>query len=210
MTRTQILDIHESQAIPKAKEIIRAGGIIAFPTDTIYGVAGDMFNPQAINAIYRIKERSKLKAIPVLIGDIQQLEVLVLGVDDRTIKIAETFWPGPLTLVLPKKPAIPKELSPYPTIGVRMPNHKFTLALLRSTGPLATTSANISGDENPRTCQDVINQLGGRIDLVLDGGTTPGSTASTVVDVSSKTFKLLREGPISLKDIHALFDEDNQ
>lgn len=209
MRHTRIFDVHDPEAIPKAKEVIKTGGTIAFPTDTIYGLAVDLFNPEAIKSIYKIKERSILKPIPILIGDIQQLDSLVLNVSDRIPTIANAFWPGPLTLILPKGPAIPKELSPYPTIGVRMPDHKFTMSLLKSTGPLATTSANISGDENPRTCQDVLDQLDNRIDLILDGGPTPGSMASTVLDTTGETYQILREGPISLAEINALFKEDN-
>jgi L-threonylcarbamoyladenylate synthase len=203
-----ILSVDNPLAISEAVKIIAKGGIIAFPTDTIYGVAGDVFNPKAIEKIYLIKERSMQKAIPVLIGDIQHLECLVSEMSDKARKLAETFWPGPLTLILPKNPALPETLSPYPTIGVRMPDHQFTLALLRATGPLATTSANISGDANPTKSQDVLEQLGGKIDLLLDGGDTPGSTASTVVDTSGPELKILREGPISLEHLNALLSED--
>lgn len=208
MPETRVLSTQDPQAIPAAQEIIQEGGLIAFPTDTIYGVAGAPFNPEALRKLYAAKERPEEKALPVLIGDLRQLEALVASVSEPVRKIAAAFWPGALTLILPKGPKIPPELSPYPTIGVRMPNLPFTLDLLQQTGPLAATSANLSDGPNPTTAADVLRQLGGRIDLLLDGGPTPGAIASTVVDVTTAEIKVLREGPIHLADLQAsLFEE---
>ena len=208
MTETAILSIHDPGAIQKAKEIIKLGGTIAFPTDTVYGLAVDVFNNNAIREIYAIKERSMLKALPVLIASMSQLETLVSRMDEKAETLAEAYWPGPLTLILPKAPRLPELLSPYPTIGVRMPDYPFTLDLLQETGPLATTSANISGESNPVTAQDVLEQLGGRIDLLLDGGETPGATPSTVVETMGPKIRILREGPISKAEIDALINKD--
>lgn len=208
MIETSILSIYDPGAIQKAKDIIKRGGTIAFPTDTVYGLAVDVFNNTAIREIYAIKERSMLKALPVLIASMTQLETLVSDMDERAKILAKAHWPGPLTLILPKTPGLPELLSPYPTIGVRMPDYPFTLELLESTGPLATTSANISGESNPVTAQDVLEQLGGRIDLLLDGGETPGAAPSTVVDTIGPEIKILREGPISQAEIDALINED--
>ena len=202
MLETAVLATNDPQAIPAAAQILSAGGLIAFPTDTIYGVAGDPFNPESLKKIYLAKQRPDEKALPVLIGSLDQLARLVSSLSPVVDALAKAFWPGPLTLVLPKHPDLSPELSAYPTVGVRMPDHPFTLALLGQTGPLATTSANISGGPNPTTAQEVLAQLGGRIDLVLDGGPTPGPAASTVVDVSTPDFKILREGPISLSDLN--------
>lgn len=208
MIETLILPVEDPQAILAAENIINQGGLIAFPTDTIYGVAGDPFNPQAIEDIYRVKERSEEKALPVLIGEFSQLKSLVSHMRGDIEKIAAAFWPGALTLVLSKAPNLPPELSAYPTIGVRMPDQAFTLSLLKETGPLATTSANKSGGPNPTSATDVMEQLGGRIDLILDGGPTPGPTASTVVDVTTSNYRILRDGPIRLADLQSLFDKD--
>lgn len=202
MLETAILATTDPQAIPAAMQILSAGGLVAFPTDTIYGVAGDPFNPDSLKKIYLAKQRPDEKALPVLIGSLAQLPRLVPSHSSEVEALARAFWPGPLTLVLPKHPDLPPELSAYTTVGVRMPEHPFTLALLRQTGPLATTSANISGGPNPTTAQEVLAQLGGRIDLILDGGPTPGPTASTVVDVTTPNFRILREGPISLSDLN--------
>lgn len=206
MLTTQILSTDHPQALTVAKEIIQEDGLVAFPTDTIYGVAADAFSPSGIQKIYAAKERPQEKALPVLIGTLEQLDELVLFVSDQVRKIAQAFWPGALTLILPKGPHVPPDLSSYPTIGIRMPDLAFTLRLLQETGPLATTSANISGGPNPTTAQDVMNKLGGWVDLILDGGATPGLKASTVIDATTPEFQVLREGLITQADIKALFD----
>ena len=208
MLETAILPTNAPQAIATAAQIIAAGGLVAFPTDTIYGVAGNPFNSDSLKKIYIAKQRPDEKALPVLIGSLEQLDRLISSLSPDVEVIARAFWPGPLTLVLPKNPNLPPELTAYPTVGVRMPDHPFTLALLRQTGPLATTSANISGGPNPTTAQEVLAQLGGRIDLVLDGGPTPGPAASTVVNVSTPEYKIIREGPISLSDLKNLSRQD--
>lgn len=205
MSKTEILTIQHPHAIETAKRIIENHGTIAFPTDTVYGIAANAFSPEGIQKIYIAKQRSAEKALPVLIGDLEHLPGLCGFINERTMKIAGAFWPGALTLILPKGPDIPSDLTPYPTIGVRMPNHEFTLNLLRETGPLATTSANLSGEPNPTTAQEVYDQLDGHVDLILDGGPTPGPIASTVIDVSGPELKLLRQGPISLEAIQAVF-----
>jgi len=198
---TRILSIQDPQAISIAAKIIRQGSLIVFPTDTIYGLAADPWNGQAIHDIYIAKGRPQEKAIPVLIGSLPQLSLITQSLSVRMLALATFFWPGPLTLVLPKKETLPEELSQYTTLGVRMPDNPFTLALLLQTGPLATTSANISGTSNPVNAQDVISQLNGRVDLILDGGSTPGDSASTVVDCTNDNLIILREGPISYNDL---------
>lgn len=208
MIKAVLMPINDPDAIPAAVKLIREGGLIAFPTDTVYGVAADPFNPKALQKIYAAKQRPDEKALPALIGGLEQLGQLVATVDRSVYKIALTFWPGALTLILPKRADVPVELSPYPTIGIRMPNLAFTLALLKQTGPLATTSANRSGAQNPTTADDVLTQLGGEIDLILDGGPTAGSTASTVVDLTEAKIRILREGPISLSEIQKCIAEE--
>ena len=198
---THILSIKDPQAISIAAKIIEQGGLVVFPTDTIYGLAADPWSGQAIQDIYTAKGRPQEKAIPVLIGSLPQLSLITQGLSARMLALATFFWPGPLTLVLPKKEGLPVELSQYATLAVRMPDNPFTLALLLQTGPLATTSANISGTSNPVNTRDVIRQLNGRVDLILDGGSTPGNYASTVVDCTNDDLIILREGPISYDDL---------
>jgi L-threonylcarbamoyladenylate synthase len=201
--KTKILSIDDPEAILEAKQVLSQHGTIVFPTDTVYGIAAKAFDPISITKLYAIKKRPQDKALPVLIGDLSQLASLVLYVSEQAQHIAEAFWPGALTLILPKGPDLPPELSPYPTIGVRMPNLDFTLRLLRQTGPLATTSANLSGGPNPTTVGDVSDQLGDRPNLILDGGPTPGLIASTVLDLTGPEIKVLRQGPISLEAIQS-------
>jgi tRNA threonylcarbamoyl adenosine modification protein (Sua5/YciO/YrdC/YwlC family) len=202
-----ILSTDNPLAISSAMQVLQQDGLIAFPTDTIYGLAASAFNPKGILKIYAAKQRSEEKALPILIGDFSQLDSLVLFIREPVRRIAETFWPGALTLILPKGPNIPSELSGYPTIGIRMPNLAFTLNLLQKTGPLATTSANISDGPNPTSAEDVVAQLGEEVDLILDGGPTPGPIASTVVDASGPSLKILREGPITLVELESVFEE---
>ena len=204
----KIISTDDPQAISTAQQVLQQDGLIAFPSDTIYGLATSAFNPTGILKIYAAKQRPEEKALPVLIGDFAQLDSLVLFIPAPVRRIAEIFWPGPLTLILPKGPSIPNELSAYATIGVRMPNLAFTLKLLKATGPLATTSANISNGANPTSAEDVVAQLGDAVDLILDGGPTPGATASTVVDARGPSLKILRKGPIRLSDLQSLFENE--
>jgi L-threonylcarbamoyladenylate synthase len=207
MTATPVLSIEDPQAIPTAGKILANHGLVVFPTDTVYGVAAQVTSPPGIRSIYAAKERPEEKALPILIGEITQLDPLILSTTKTVRQITRAFWPGPLTLILPKSAAVPLELSPYPTVGIRMPGLPFTLSLLKHTGPLATTSANLSGGPNPTTVAEVLEQLDGRVDLILDGGSTPGPTPSTVVDASGQTLNILREGPITLAELLAVTSE---
>lgn len=198
---TEMLPAGDLAAVERALELLRGGGVVAFPTDTVYGVGGLAASEQAVHTLYAVKERSSDKAIPVLIGGSDDLERIAVNVDARAYKLAQLFWPGPLTLVLTKRTDLPSELSPYPTVGVRMPDHPDALTLLRKAGPMAVTSANLSGDDSPSTPAEVYAQLGGRIPLILDGGQTPGGVPSTVVDCTNPELRLLRSGPLSLETL---------
>ena len=147
---------------------------MAFPTDTVYGVGVLAFDQVAVRNIYKAKDRPVEKAIPILIGDVDDLVKVTIAIPEIALKLAARFWPGPLTLVVPKHPALSATVSAGPTIGVRIPNHPLARALLRMAGPMAVTSANISGQPSPTTAIEVFAQLGGRIALILDGGVTPG------------------------------------
>ena len=198
---TQVLSANDPQALDRALETLQAGGMVAFPTDTVYGLGALIQLPESIQALYAVKGREAAKAIPVLLSSSDELEWVAMSVSAMARRLADRFWPGPLTLVVPKRPDLPAELSLHPTIGVRMPNHRVALALLRVTGPLAVTSANCSGGVSSVTAQEVVAQLGGRIELILDGGQTPGRMSSTVVDCSGHAPVILRQGLISLEDL---------
>ncbi len=200
---TKQIKTNQPDAIPTALELLRAGNLVAFPTDTVYGLGADLFNPEAIEKLYQVKERAHLKAIPVLLSNPAALDQITSEMNVLARRLADQFWPGPLTLVVPAHPRLPENLSPLPTIGVRMPNHPDALALLEASGPLAVTSANLSGQENTLTAGQVYAQLAGRIPIILDGGTTPGGSPSTVVDCTGPEPVILRSGPISLAELLA-------
>jgi len=189
------------ESIQTALNILRNGGLVAFPTDTVYGVGALAFDGKAVESIYIAKDRPLEKAIPMLIGDKADMEKVGMDIPDIAYELATRFWPGPVTILIPKQPTIPESVSATDTVGVRVPNHEVARTLLRTAGPLAVTSANISGQPSPSSAEEVFAQLGGRIDLIIDGGTTPGGVPSTVVDCTGEEVKILRQGPISLEEI---------
>jgi len=200
---TEILSASSVNAIPRALEILKAGGLVAFPTDTVYGVGALVFNGKAVESIYAAKDRPIEKAIPVLIGDSDDLENVGIDIPETARRLVARFWPGPLTILVPKRADLPESVSATSTVGVRLPDHEVARALLGATGPMAVTSANISGGQSPVTAQEVYEQLKGRIDLILDGGKTPGGIPSTLVDCTAADLKVLREGPISLEALRS-------
>lgn len=201
---TQRLPTTSAQALPAALACLQKGGLVALPTDTVYGLAARYDHAAAIERLYAAKERSPNKAIAVLIGEMAQLKQVAENLSALAYRLAQHFWPGALTLVVAKHAGLPHNLSPLPTIGVRMPDHSFARELLRLAGPLATTSANLSGGPNPRDAQEVLAQLDGRIELVLDGGAATGGVPSTVVDCTGETIQILRQGAISAAEIERL------
>lgn len=194
-------EIVPASKISRALAVLQSGGIVAFPTDTVYGLGAPAFDNAAIESIYIAKSRPLEKAIPILIGDLSALEEIGFDIPNMALRFAARFMPGPLTCVIPKKPTLPRAVSAAATVAVRIPNHPDALALLRAAGPMAVTSANISGAPNPLTAQDVYDQLHGRIPLILDGGKTPGGIPSTLVDCTGEEPVILREGPITLENL---------
>lgn len=196
---TAIISASSLDAIPRALDILKAGGLVALPTDTVYGVGALVFDGKAVESIYTAKDRPIEKAIPVLIDDLDDLEKVGIDIPGSARRLASRFWPGPLTILIPKRPELPEAVSATATVGVRVPDHEVARALLHVAGPMAVTSANISGSQSPVTAQEVYEQLKGRIDLIIDGGKTPGGVPSTLVDCTSSELRVLREGPISLE-----------
>ena len=199
--KTLLIPATSPDAIIQSLKVLRRGGLVAFPTDTVYGVGALAFNEDAVKSIYTAKDRPVEKAIAILLGGLEDLDKVTLEVPQKAAKLASRFWPGPLTLVVPKHPRLPGVVSDLPTVGVRMPDHPVARGLLRAAGPMAVSSANISGKENPETAQEVMRQLNERIHLVLDGGRTPGGIPSTVVDCTGVEPVILREGPVTLEEI---------
>ena len=199
--KTDILPATSSSAILRAVEVLRLGGLVAFPTDTVYGIGALGFNGRAVQSIYTAKDRPIEKAIPILIGEMADIDQVAMDVPKRAYLLAQRFWPGPLTILAPKRPDLPEAVSATSMIGVRVPDHEIARALLRAAGALAVTSANLSGHPSPTTAEEVFAQLGGRIELIIDGGKTPGGTPSTLVDCMGDEFRILREGPITKTEL---------
>jgi L-threonylcarbamoyladenylate synthase len=192
----------------RAVALLRAGQLVAFPTDTVYGVGAVICDREAVGKLYEAKLRPSDKAIPVLLSDVTELPMVACDPRKEVLRLAERFWPGPLTLVIPRSEAVPDDVTAGgATVAVRVPDHELARALIRAVGaPLATTSANLSGQPSPVTAQEVAVQLGRRISLVLDGGPCPGGVASTVVDLTGPVPTILRPGPLSLQEILAALD----
>ena len=188
-------------AIAQALDVLRAGGLVAFPTDTVYGVGALAYDGEAVESIYHAKDRPADKAIPVLICDTRDLEKVSDNIPDAARILSARFWPGPLTVLIPKRADLPEAVSATSTVGVRVPDHEVVRALLRLAGPMAVTSANLSGQPSPTSAEEVLAQLDGRLELIIDGGKTPGGIPSTVVDCTGLEIKILREGPISLREL---------
>jgi L-threonylcarbamoyladenylate synthase len=203
---TPILPIDQPQSLSRAVEIVQSGGVIAFPTDTVYGIGVSAFKEEAIEKLYQVKGRSYQKAIPILVADQEELNQITPPFGKIVKNIMEHFWPGALTLILPLLDELPPNLSPTRTVGVRIPDFDLTRRLLMQTGPLAATSANISGGESALTAEEVAENIGGEIDLILDGGRSPGGVPSTVLDCTKADLMIMREGPVSLDAIKLTID----
>lgn len=199
--RTEILPAADQHALQRALQVLRRGGLVSFPTDTVYGLGSLAFDGPAVSRLFQAKGRSAQQAVPVLLGDLAELERLASPVTHALRRLAKRFWPGALTLVVRKSQGLPSEISPDRSIGLRMPDHRLALDLLIAAGPLAVTSANRSGAPSVTTAGQVMNELGGRVNLILDGGEAPGGEPSTVVDLTDSPPRLLRAGPISLEEV---------
>jgi len=198
---TKILSINDPSALAQAIDILTSGGLVAFPTDTVYGLGALVFDKYAITSIDKTRGIHEDEKLPILLADFEQLDRIVMGMSNLCEKLARRFWPGPLTLMLPRHTSISDAVTPYPTVGVRIPDFEPSRELLRLTGPLAVSTANFSTRPNPRSAQEVKDQLGGKIALILDGGVTPGGIPSTIVDCTHGQPEIVREGPITMEQI---------
>jgi L-threonylcarbamoyladenylate synthase len=203
---TKIVSYSEDRsAIDTALQVLGSGGLVVFPTDTVYGVGAAVDQPDAVARLYVAKGRPLERAIPVLVSGSDSVSRVASEIDEIARKLMDHYWPGPLTLVVPAAEWLPTEIvRDTGSVGLRMPDHSIALELIeRSGGALATTSANRSGEIETRTASDAAAQIGDRVDLVLDGGTAPGGVPSTVVKVESdRGWSILREGAISRDQIH--------
>lgn len=200
--QTEILPSSDTTLL-RALAVLGEGGLVAFPTDTVYGVGALAFDGKAIESIYVAKDRPVEKAIPILISDMDELEKVGIDIPVTALRLASRFWPGPITILVPKRADLPESVSGTSTVGVRVPDHEVARALLRAAGPMAVTSANISGGQSPVSAEEVFQQLGGRIPMIIDGGRTPGGIPSTLVDCTTPELTILREGPIRMEDLYS-------
>lgn len=189
--------------IDSAAEMIRKGGLVAVPTETVYGLAANGLNEAAVSEIYSVKGRPEVKPLSLMVPDSSALDTYCADVPNAAYALVEKYWPGPLTIVLKSKDTVPEIVrAGGETVGLRCPDHPATLALLRECGlPLAAPSANPSGAPSPKTADEVLAGLGGKIDAVIDGGQCGIGTESTIIDMSRKPYRILREGALSEAEI---------
>ena len=204
--RTETIQASDPMAISVALEVLQRDGIVAIPTDTVYGLAVRASSANAIDRLYQVKGRDHIKAIPILLPDAESLSQVALKPIPAASRLAAGFWPGPLTLVLFGHPNLPPNLSSDKTIGVRVPDHPVALKLLSAAGPLAVTSANPSGLPPARLPSEVLQTLRDKIELVMDAGETPGGQPSTVVNCTGSYPDILRYGPVSEEEILRVFE----
>jgi len=193
----------EPDVIKHAAEVIRAGGLVVFPTETVYGLGADAFNPKAVERVFKAKGRSFNNPLAICVSDVADLNFLVEKTPKFAKNIIDKFWPGPLTLVFKKSDIVSLKITcGRNTVGIRFPDNKiaFSLMTLIKT-PLALTSANISGSPSPVEVQQALNYLGESVDLILDGGKTALGIESTVLDLTVSPPAIIREGAISVKEI---------
>jgi len=200
---TEIVRVENGDARRRAVQVLKAGGLVAFPTDTVYGVAALPWNEDAVARLYVAKQRPRNMPIPLLLSDADQLsQVAVLA--PKFKPLTARFWPGGLTLVLPKTDVVPDVVSADPTVAVRVPDLALARDLIRDAGGvLAVTSANISGQPSPVTAGEVEEQLSGRIELIVDGGPCRGGIPSSLLDCTASPPALLRRGAISEETLRA-------
>jgi L-threonylcarbamoyladenylate synthase len=207
MTTAVRLETHpqaiDARAVDAAGRLVRAGGVVAFPTDTLYGLAADPFSAAAVQRVFEVKGRGAERALPLVAAEISQIEERIGTLSPLAARLARRFWPGPLTLLI----LAPATLAPNLTggtgrVGVRVPDHPVARALCRACGgPLTATSANRTGEPATEDPDEVIRSLGNLIDGILDGGRAPGGAPSTVIDAVTAAPRLVRAGAIAWEDV---------
>lgn len=203
MIKTRVMPADDPETLRHAQRLLSSGQVVVFPTDTVYGAGVHAFQPEAVAMLYTAKDRPTSKAIPVLVAQLEDIVRVARSVPGIAWELVERFWPGGLTIVLPRAERIPSILTAGgDTLAVRCPDHPVPLALMNALGaPLAATSANLSGQPSPTTVRQVVAQLAGRVPLIIDGGECPGGVPSSVVDLSSSPARLLRAGAIPAEEL---------
>lgn len=187
-------------AIDEAVNTVSRGGLVVLPTDTVYGIGADAFDAEAVAALLAAKGRGRQMPPPVLVPDTRTVDGLAVDVSDDARSLIEEFWPGGFTIILRSQPSLHWDLGEtHGTVALRMPDHEAALALLRRTGPLAVSSANRTGGPAATEVASAVDQLGDAVTCYLDGGTAPGGVASTIVDATGATLRVVRDGAIPLE-----------
>jgi len=199
----------DPRTIKKAAEIIRGGGLVAFPTETVYGLGADAFSPGAVEKIFQVKGRPRLDPIIVHIAERETISLLVKEIPEVAWELMGRFWPGPLTLILLKSKRVPDIVTAgLPTVAVRMPKNQVALELIREAGvPIAAPSANLFSRPSPTTAQHVFKDLRGKIPLILDAGPTEIGVESTVLDITTNTPTILRPGGVSRESLQEILGQ---
>ena len=211
--RVEILKINsedpEASLIRYAADQIRSGQVLGMPTDTFYGLAADPFNLRAVERVYEIKSRSRHKPLSLLIADVDQARELAKPLPEEFFALAKKFWPGPLTVIVKAGSRLPLKVTANTgNVALRVPNAKIPLEVVRAAAiPITATSANLSGESECTTAAAVKEQLGVRVPIIVDGGTSPRETASTIIDLTDdeKRWTILREGAIPSEEISEFF-----
>jgi L-threonylcarbamoyladenylate synthase len=195
--------------IKQAVAILKQSGLVAYPTDTVYGLGACMTDIAAVERIFQVKGRPKGMALPVLLADQAQIEQIVTSVPPAAQLLADAFFPGALTIILPKSDVVPDIITGGgKTVAFRIPNHPVPIALIKQLGkPIVGTSANLSGLDSALTAAEVIKQIGDKIDMVIDGGRCPGGIESTVVDLSGVKPVIRRQGAISIEKLRKILPD---
>ena len=188
--------------IKAAVDCLKSGGIIAIPTDTVYGLGADPFNPDAVQKLYTIKGRPEKKPIPLVLGSVEDVNKVAQNLPGFFFHLTDRFWPGGLTIIVQSKNLLPQLTAGGTTVGLRIPNQPLLLQILQDFGgPIAITSANLSGEPAATSPQEFGNELSAKIDYIVDDGQTPGPIPSTVYDISVAPPQMRREGVISVETL---------
>lgn len=207
--RVVVLPSSAPRAIEWAAERLAAGGVIAIPTDTVYGICASLAHEEALERLFEIKERPSERTIPILVSSTEHLKQVAAHLDPDVALLLDRYWPGPLTVVVPAREGMPKQvIGPGRTVGVRMPNHPLAIEVIeKAGGAIACTSANRSGERPARSAYEVAESIGPKLDLILDGGIAPGGVPSTVVAVEGDEIRVIREGAIPVEHLQATWRE---
>ncbi len=200
-----------SDGLASAARAVRSGQLVVLPTDTVYGLGCDAFNAEAVRGLLAAKHRGPDMPVPVLVGSWTTIDGLVLGVPQSARELIEAFWPGGLSLVLPHAPSLAWDLgSTKGTVMLRMPLHPVALELLRDVGPMAVSSANVSGQPPAANAADAESQLGESVAIYLDGGPSGDPVASTIVDLTADEPRILREGAVTAAEVSKVLGREIQ